>query len=118
MDRFDVKKEGGYEANYNAGWVTTQEDYVVFKGSRAEADIVVKALELLVLEQQKHGLLGISGDRRHIALGNSYYDHQIAHPDSLLGSIRKPNYVADAEVSVKEIEHQNQPRQSGKVGMS
>lgn len=102
MDRFDVEKQGGYEANYNAGWVTTQEDFVVFKGSRAEADVVVQALELLIIEKKKHGILGID-DKGHNTFGSSYHNRQIAHPVDLLESIKNPNYVQDVKVSVSKL---------------
>ncbi len=98
MERYDVKKEGGYEANYNAGWVTTQEDCVVLKGTRAEADLIVQALKLLVIEQQKAKLLGIkmNGPNRE----SSYYKKQVAYPTRLLESLEPENVVGSVDIEV------------------
>lgn len=89
MDRRDTKKEGGYEANGHAGWVTTDESTVELFGTRAEVDIIVAALEVYIAERKKLLTLGI---RPKVNFGSAYYRKQVADPEDLLASIAHPVY--------------------------
>ena len=108
--RYDVKKQGGYEANYNAGWVTTDESTALFELTAAEATVLVDALHLLVLERQKSELLNLAQqENRH---SGPYYREQYASPETLLVELRAEKPVEDIQVQIRPL---SLPNESGQV---
>lgn len=92
MQRKDIKKSGGYEANYNAGWVTTDESTAELAGTRAEVDVIVWALEYLVAEQNRLRSLRVTFSNPYEGKDGLYYSASHAEAEAVLQDIKQPNY--------------------------
>lgn len=91
MKRTDTHKTGSYEANYNAGWVTTDESTAELTGTKVEVEVIVWALEHLVLEQKRLRMLGVAFSNPYQPQSGIYHSAQYASAEVVLHDIQEPN---------------------------